>query len=273
MSRHDLILGVPCHRYKVASATRCDSDDNCWAMDLAMPWWAPTRWADYHWDLNVQMSYWLVLPSNHPQLGESLVRMMKRNLPYLIASVAPEYRNDSAAQAANTGFEGQATCSAYLLRNTSWDPERGFATGCYEGGPGVQLGNLAWVAHNLWMQYRYTMSNATLAQAVVPVLSRAVNYYLRLKLDGPDGRWHLPRAQSPEYAAANDTNCEWCGRSRAGGPRPLQWPPRVLTCRKTGTTLEPCERHRLRFGGIFACVGLTCGAQTTTLCSGGAQVP
>ena len=25
--------------YKVGSATRCDSDDNCWAMDLAMPWY------------------------------------------------------------------------------------------------------------------------------------------------------------------------------------------------------------------------------------------
>ena len=63
-----------------------------------MPWYQLSRWHDYHWDLNVQMSYWLVLPSNHGQLGNSLVRMMKRNLPYLIASVPPEYRNDSAAQ-------------------------------------------------------------------------------------------------------------------------------------------------------------------------------
>ena len=85
--------------YKVGSATRCDSDDNCWAMDLAMPWYVSEgRWHDYHWDLNVQMSYWLVLPSNHGQLGKSLTKMMERDLQYLIASVPPAYQNDSAVR-------------------------------------------------------------------------------------------------------------------------------------------------------------------------------
>ena len=38
--------------YKVGSATRCDSAENCWAMDLAMPWYVESsRWHDYHWDL------------------------------------------------------------------------------------------------------------------------------------------------------------------------------------------------------------------------------
>ena len=78
--------------YKVGSATRCDSPENCWAMDLAMPWYIPIgRWHDYHWDLNVQMSYWVVLPSNHASLGNSLVAQMKRNLPFLIASVPPAF--------------------------------------------------------------------------------------------------------------------------------------------------------------------------------------
>ena len=65
------------------------------------------------------MSYWLVLPSNHAQLGSSLVEMMKRNLPYLIQSVPPAFRNDSAAQAANTGWEGRASCEAFGLKNDS----------------------------------------------------------------------------------------------------------------------------------------------------------
>ena len=29
--------------YKVGSATRCDGPDNCWAMDLAMPWYVPIQ--------------------------------------------------------------------------------------------------------------------------------------------------------------------------------------------------------------------------------------
>eukprot|EP01043_Picozoa_sp_COSAG02_P076418 COSAG02_NODE_16224_length_1102_cov_0.948156_1_plen_237_part_10 len=33
--------------YKVGSATRCDGPENCWAMDLAMPWYVPIgRWHD-----------------------------------------------------------------------------------------------------------------------------------------------------------------------------------------------------------------------------------
>ena len=96
------------------------------------------------------MSYWLVLPSNHAQLGNSLVKMLKRNLPYLIQSVPLAFQNDSAAQAANTGWEGRASCEAFLLKNDSTD--------CFEhqpeGGAAVQLGNLPWVAHNLWWQYR-----------------------------------------------------------------------------------------------------------------------
>merc|ERR1719174_834746 len=42
--------------YKLGSATRCEgvegtSSENCWAMDLAMPWYQPIgHWHDYHWD-------------------------------------------------------------------------------------------------------------------------------------------------------------------------------------------------------------------------------
>lgn len=184
--------------YKVGSATRCDSPENCWAMDLAMPWYVPIgRWHDYHWDLNVQMSYWLVLPSNHAQLGKSLLTMMKRNLPYLIDSVPPQYRNDSAAQAANTGFEGRVSCDAFLVNKSDCTE--------YDVGAPVQLGNLAWVAHNLWWQYRYTLDPEALS-TVLSILKRAVGYYLRLMHADGANRLHLPIAESPEYANANDTN-------------------------------------------------------------------
>ena len=188
--------------YKVGSATRCDSAENCWAMDLAMPWYVElSRWHDYHWDLNVQMSYWLVLPSNHARLGNSLVKMLKRNLPFLIQSVPLAYQNDSAAQAANTGWEGRASCEAFLLKNDSTD--------CFEhnlGGSAVQLGDLPWVAHNLWWQYRYSLDPEAL-EVCVSVLKRAIGYYLRLMTrDSSSGALHLPLAESPEYASANDTN-------------------------------------------------------------------
>ena len=143
------------------------------------------------------MSYWLVLPSNHGDLGKSLVSMMKRNLPYLIDSVPEQYRNDSAAQAANTGFEGRVSCDAFLVDKAD----------CSEidvTAP-VQLGNLGWVAHNLWWQYRYTLDPEALSTCI-SILKRAVGYYMRLMYRELDGKLHLPIAESPEYANANDTN-------------------------------------------------------------------
>jgi hypothetical protein len=139
------------------------------------------------------MSYWLVLPSNHARLGNSLVKMLKRNLPYLIQSVPLAFQNDSAAQAANTGWEGRASCEAFLLKNDSTD--------CFEhqpeGGAAVQLGNLPWVAHNLWWQYRYSLDPEALSVCVA-VLKRAVGYYLRLMTRDAQGKLHLPLAESPE---------------------------------------------------------------------------
>lgn len=119
------------------------------------------------------ISYWLVLPANQAQLGYSLANMVERNLPTLAASVPPEFQHDSAAQAANTGFNQKATCDSYLLTKD------GTSVQCYEyynasnGGGPVQLGNLPWVAHNLWLQYRYTL-NATLLRKIehAPVLLR-----------------------------------------------------------------------------------------------------
>eukprot|EP00041_Stephanoeca_diplocostata_P037445 m.1418277 g.1418277 ORF g.1418277 m.1418277 type:complete len:618 (-) comp25038_c0_seq11:7083-8936(-) len=192
--------------YKAGSAMRCD-DSTCWAYDLQGPWFAPSRWPDYHWDLNVQMSYWLVLPANQAQLGYSLANMVQRNLPTLAASVPPEFQHDSAALAANTGFNQKSTCDSYLVtavHNTSL---------CYEyfnasnGGGPVQLGDLPWVAHNLWLQYRYTQNITLLREVVLPVLRKSMQYYMHLMTENvTTGRLHLPAAQSPEYATAPDTN-------------------------------------------------------------------
>ena len=42
--------------YKLASATRCDSPENCFAYDLNGPWLEVNEiWADYHYDLNASI--------------------------------------------------------------------------------------------------------------------------------------------------------------------------------------------------------------------------
>jgi hypothetical protein len=120
--------------------------------------------------------------------------MLNRNQEYLVASVPEVYRNDSAALAANTGTINKATCESFLLKNCTVDV-------------GDQLGDLPWAAHNLWLQYRYTMDEAMLERTVFPILKRAVGFYLRLSHKDPtDRKIHLPQSESPEYGTATDVN-------------------------------------------------------------------
>ena len=144
------------------------------------------------------------LPSNHHDLGGSLVEMVRRNLGLLSQAVPPLFQNDSMALVANSGFTQATSCDAFL---TKPDPANG--QGCYEHAvapdSAVQLGNLAWLAHNLWMQWRYTQSSDVLTSALVPALRGAVKYYYRLSMRA-NGKIHLPLAESPEYANAVDTN-------------------------------------------------------------------
>jgi alpha-L-fucosidase 2 len=37
-----------------------------------------------------------------------------------------------------------------------------------------------------------------------PTLGKAVNYFIKFPVEGPDGRLHLPQTRSPEYANAVD---------------------------------------------------------------------
>ena len=164
------------------------------------------------------MAHWVTLASNHADLGRSLVAMVHRNLPHLVASVPPEFQNKGAALAANTGFDMAASCDGFLLKNCTVEP------------PGVQLGNLPWLCHNLvrpaastapprptltavrqWWQYRLerdaAAADALLRRTLVPTLTRAMEFYLALLIEGADGKLHLPNAESPE--------CGWRTAHRA----------------------------------------------------------
>lgn len=72
--------------------------------------------------------------------------------------------------------------------------------------PALELGNLTWAMHNVWLRYRHTMDKRLLKNVLFPVLRRAVNYLLHNVSEGADGKIHLPRTYSPEYAFADDCN-------------------------------------------------------------------
>ncbi|MEV7086530.1 Tat pathway signal sequence domain protein [Streptomyces sp. NPDC093085] len=169
--------------YKVASASRAGGP----VMATCGPWLEPTPWPAVWWNLNVQLEYWLIHGSNHPEL-DSLASTLRQNQEQLIANVPAAYRADSS---------GVGRSSDMFTRRDVGRP-----------GTGAETGDLTWALHNVWLSYRHSMDERLLRDTVYPVLRRAIAYYLHFLTPGPDGRLHLPSTLSPEYPVVppQDTN-------------------------------------------------------------------
>jgi|CXWL01.1.fsa_nt_gi hypothetical protein len=189
--------------YKMASGTRADRP----ILDLMGPWFRTTPWPRIWWNLNVQLTYWPHLASNHLDLGESLLRGLDANRQALAKNAAP-YSSDSYA----------------IGRSTSYDMLK-------EAVP--EIGNLPWALHNYWLQYRYSMDESLLKDRLFPLLKGSVNYYLNLLKEGDDGYLHLTLGLSPEYPGQPtpnpDTNYDLAL---------LRW--------SASTLLEICERFGIK---------------------------
>ena len=191
--------------YKLASATRAEGP----VIDLMGPWYKHSVWAAYWMNLNTQLNYYSVLPTNHPELGDPLCRLLWERREDLIHNVPPEYQSDSAALGNPTGFGSLVA------------PGPGPAKGKLAAGYYAFIA-LPWLMQQFYLQYRFTMSGARaelrLRNEIFPLLKRTVNTYLHLIEIGSDGRYHIPRAFSDEYGVAEDTNLNhallrWCLRT------------------------------------------------------------
>lgn len=158
--------------YKLAAATRAEYR----IIDNQGPWLSTTPWPGSWFNMNVQMAYSPVYTSNRLEIGESLCRELDRYRDNLILNAPEEYRHDSAALGRS---------SSYNLRN-SLDKE---------------IGDLTWVCHNVWRQYRHSMEDTMLRNSLYPLLRRSINFYLHILEKEADGKLHMPETISPEYGS------------------------------------------------------------------------
>lgn len=164
--------------YKLASATRAYRP----AIDLMGPWFRRTPWPHIWWNLNIQLTYWPVYTANRLELGESLTRLIDADRANFINNVPVEWRSDSAGVGRSSPYSGARSV-----------PNAKSKTGVLERG------DLTWVLHNYWLQYRYSGDEKLLRDGLYPILKLSVGYYLHLLLPGPDGKLHLPVSTSPEF--------------------------------------------------------------------------
>lgn len=168
--------------YKLASSTRAEGP----AMDLMGPWFQPSSWLYYWFDLNEQLQYWPIYTANRLSLGAGLVSYVDQNRSQL-ATNAGKFGNDSYA----------------IGGACSYDMD------CYTNFPGI-VGDGPWICHNLYMQARYGADDAMMRDTVFPLLRGMINFYRHHMFEDDDGVLHLPHSSSPEYPSQDksgtDTN-------------------------------------------------------------------
>ncbi len=181
--------------YKVASAARREAP----VMATSGPWLENTPWPATWWNLNVQLEYWLIHGSNHLEL-DAVSYALDKYRANLSGQVATPYQADSAGIPRTTDMT--------LLNGVS-NSTSGFPVGIPgQDTPTPEVGNLTWALHNVWLSYRHTLDRALLQGTLIPLLRKAINYYLHFLAPGPDGKLHLPPTFSPEYGV-NAPDCNY----------------------------------------------------------------
>ena len=145
--------------YKMGTSSRPDAP----AVDLFGPYFRISQWGGHWWNLNVQLTYWLVYPANHLELGENLITTIDDNFDALLR------------KAVNATFTG-----------VHW---------------GLKLSDFTWLMHNYWLQYSYDGDWQSLREKWVPKAIKIADAYHEILVKGEDGKLHIPPMASPEYIA------------------------------------------------------------------------
>ena len=194
-------------QYKLGSATRPGGV----AIDLMGPWFQPSGWLFYWFDLNVQLTHWPMygardqnpstfLPSaastfpiwrvhrESAQLAATLTQLVTHNVSALQRNEAAAYPNSSRFGDAVPNAIGGA-CPATM--------ECG--VGLAGGGHGPPMvGDGMWIMHNLYMHASRLADESMLRDVLFPLLRGAAALYLSVATTY-DGALHLPPTDSPEY--------------------------------------------------------------------------
>jgi hypothetical protein len=172
--------------YNLASATRKGEP----MIDLMGPWFTSnTPWPAIWWNLNTQLSYSNIFVTNHLETGRSLFDKLNSSVSTLINNVPPEWRNDAAAIGRISGYDLVAPLNQHDLRAGRFEP-----------------GNLTWTMLYYHRYFLYSQDTAELVRKIYPLLKRSVNYLVHLLKPGGDGKLHLVKSHSPEYADAEDAH-------------------------------------------------------------------
>lgn len=149
-----------------------------WIEEHRVPPWS----GDYHFNVNVQESYWPAFAGNFIPALEPLWEMLKRWEPRLRENARIFVRVDDGLQLPHA-VDDRCTCMG------------GFWTGS------IDHGSTTWTGQLMWLQWRCTMDEDFLRDTAYPFLKGAMRVYEAM-LEDDGERWSLPVSVSPEFGGA-----------------------------------------------------------------------
>lgn len=158
--------------YKLRSACRGNSP----LIDNHGPWTTESSYGFSTWDMNVQATYRLHLPTNHHEVGQSLVTFMDQN-----------YTRERMLHEPSGELRAGVTHSAFLkIMDLHYDHEMPpLSTTSADSAC-----KFLWACHNVWLHYRYTM-DPELLEPLADRLAAGINAFVAYAELGEDGLLHV----------------------------------------------------------------------------------
>ncbi len=141
------------------------------------PGWA----ADYHNDINVQMSYWQALPGNMPEVTLGYFKYYD--------SMAPDFQTNAKRLYGCRGIRSPISMTSNGLT--------------YYSGFSHWTGAAAWLAQSYYDYWLFTGDRSFLKNRAVPFMKEVALFYEDFTFEGKDGRLIFSPALSPENSPAN----------------------------------------------------------------------
>jgi len=144
-----------------------------WNDSIDPPWES-----DYHFDINLQMNYWMAEQINMPESADALLKYCESFVPHAQKAAQDLYGCRGIYLPLSSDAWGRAT------------PE--------QLGWGVWIGAAPWLAQHFWWHYIYSMDKTFLKERAYPFFKEVARFYEDYLVEDKNGVMQIMPSQSPE---------------------------------------------------------------------------
>jgi len=144
-----------------------------WNDNITPPWQC-----DYHFDINLQMNYWMAESANMSDCVEALIKYIERFIPHAKKAAQNLYGCRGVFLPLQTDAWGKSTPESF--------------------GWAVWIGAAPWIAQHFWWHYEYNGDLEFLRHRAYPFFKEVARFYEDYLVEDENGIMQIMPSQSPE---------------------------------------------------------------------------